>query len=322
MQMLHLPSPRIKCLVFSAMRYTNTPMLDARLKHVVAAARLGSFQAAAKSVGVTQSAVTKSVADLEREVGYQIFHRSPRGVVLSERGGYFVERAARLLDEATQLMAPHPTKQDITCKLRIGICPPSLESCVVEPLASLRQRSSNLRFELSGARVDRIIQQLSSGAVDVAVGMTPDFLECADVSTIEIGLLETTLFVRLGHPLLDLVEPSLEDLTRFEIIIPSDAQPYGAMLRGLYVKHGVAWQSKMHVVDYFPAVKRLVSASNATAVTTRSYASTSAFNRHFAPLDRIKLLAPVPLCCATQARLETSWATRSFISAMRANLAG
>ena len=45
-------------------------MLDPRLNHVVAAAQQGSFTAAARAVGVTQSAITKSIAELERQLGY------------------------------------------------------------------------------------------------------------------------------------------------------------------------------------------------------------------------------------------------------------
>ncbi len=44
-------------------------MLDRRLQYVVSTARYGSFTAAAERIGVTQSAITKSVADLERQLG-------------------------------------------------------------------------------------------------------------------------------------------------------------------------------------------------------------------------------------------------------------
>ena len=45
-------------------------MLDSRLNYLVAVARAGSFTAAAQAAGVTQSAITKSIADLEKEIGY------------------------------------------------------------------------------------------------------------------------------------------------------------------------------------------------------------------------------------------------------------
>jgi DNA-binding transcriptional LysR family regulator len=53
---------------------------------------------------VTQSAITKSVADLESELGYAIFDRTARGVILTEDGRRFIERAARLRDEAQDLV--------------------------------------------------------------------------------------------------------------------------------------------------------------------------------------------------------------------------
>ncbi|WP_316149095.1 LysR family transcriptional regulator [Cupriavidus sp. BIC8F] len=43
--------------------------MDARLRQAVAVGRFGSFSKAADAVGVTQSAVTKSVADLKRRLG-------------------------------------------------------------------------------------------------------------------------------------------------------------------------------------------------------------------------------------------------------------
>ncbi len=45
-------------------------MIDRRLQYIVSTARFGSFTAAAERVGVTQSAITKSVADIERQLGY------------------------------------------------------------------------------------------------------------------------------------------------------------------------------------------------------------------------------------------------------------
>ena len=55
-------------------------MIDRRLQYVVSTARYGSFTAAAERVGVTQSAITKSVADLERQLGYSIFTRTARSL--------------------------------------------------------------------------------------------------------------------------------------------------------------------------------------------------------------------------------------------------
>src|ERR1700679_2316233 len=121
-------------------------MLDPRLAHVVAVARCGSFTAAAQAIGVTQSAVTKGVADLERQLGYSVFHRTARGALLTEKGSEFVERAARLLDDARELLeGPSNNSDPYAGTLRIGVCPASLEWRLINPLANLLARYPSIR---------------------------------------------------------------------------------------------------------------------------------------------------------------------------------
>lgn len=55
-----------------------------RLFHTVA--EVGSFTHAGKSLGITQSSVSRQISKLEEEVGVQLFRRHARGLVLSEQG--------------------------------------------------------------------------------------------------------------------------------------------------------------------------------------------------------------------------------------------
>ena len=47
-------------------------MIDPRLRYLIAIDREGSFSSAAKALSVTQSAVTKYVAELEKQIGYTL----------------------------------------------------------------------------------------------------------------------------------------------------------------------------------------------------------------------------------------------------------
>src|SRR5262249_15456026 len=62
-------------------------------------AALGSFTAAARSLGYTQSAVSRQVAGLETAAGTPLFERAARGVRLTEAGEGLLVRAARVLEE-------------------------------------------------------------------------------------------------------------------------------------------------------------------------------------------------------------------------------
>jgi len=79
------------------------------LNRVAAFARVvqdGSFTAAAKALGVPKSSVSRSVAQLEQDLGARLLHRTTRKLHLTDAGTAFYDRVARALtdiDEATNL---------------------------------------------------------------------------------------------------------------------------------------------------------------------------------------------------------------------------
>jgi LysR family glycine cleavage system transcriptional activator len=80
------------------------PPLNA-LRAFEAAARLGSFTAAAQELRVTDSAVSQQVRALERYLGTKLFKRLPRGLLLTELGGTYLPVLTAGFDrlsEATQ----------------------------------------------------------------------------------------------------------------------------------------------------------------------------------------------------------------------------
>lgn len=298
-------------------------MLDPRLNHLVAVARCGSFTAAAQSIGVTQSAVTKSVADLERRLGFTVFHRTARGALLTEKGSDFVERAARLLDDARELLDGSSTgnTDPYAGTLRIGVCPASLEWRLITPLANLLLRHPSIRFEVSGASFERMIQLLRNGAVDVAVGLDAAFAGWSDLNREPMPELETTLFVRKGHPALGSTPATLADLAQYDFVSPSDSRPFGSTIRDIYESQGIEWRTRLHVIDYFPIVRRIVATSNAIGVVSLTHAGSSSFRRDFEVLENLVLFEPARMCCAYRARWEAKPAVRAFISAARADAA-
>lgn len=65
----------------------------------VAAAEARSFVGAGRALGISASAVSKSIARLEAKFGVRLFHRSTRSITLTAEGTQFVERCRRILAE-------------------------------------------------------------------------------------------------------------------------------------------------------------------------------------------------------------------------------
>ncbi|WP_158803033.1 MULTISPECIES: LysR family transcriptional regulator [unclassified Acidisoma] len=71
------------------------------LPHFLAVAELGSFAAAAQSLGVSPSAVSQAVRGLEQRLGARLFNRTTRSVALTEAGARYLERVSPALQDIT-----------------------------------------------------------------------------------------------------------------------------------------------------------------------------------------------------------------------------
>jgi DNA-binding transcriptional LysR family regulator len=76
----------------------------ARLHAFVAVTEAGSFTAAAERLSLTKSAVSQSVAALERELGVQLLQRSTRHLAITQAGEAFLADCRALLAQAGQIV--------------------------------------------------------------------------------------------------------------------------------------------------------------------------------------------------------------------------
>lgn len=292
-------------------------MLDRRLIHVIAVAHASSFSGAADKFGITQSGITRSIADLERELGYALFYRTGRGVTLTERGRDFVERASQLVEDTRSLFAGGEDHDPYARSLRIGVAPSSLDWRLSEPLSTLTVKHPSLRFEVLRSGVERCVHQLRSGAVDVAFGFEEAFAEWSDLGLTLVGVVDGVLYVRKGHAILRKSEVSRAELAALDCVMPSDSRPFGTVLRDLFESEGVAWQRHMHIIDNHLTAGRIVARSDAFALTSKEVAGSQRFRDSFECIPIIDLFQPFPVACAIRARWELSRPVKAFIRIMQ-----
>ena len=85
------------------------------------AANLGSFSIAANRLHVTQSSLSKRIAELEESVGAPLFDRSSRRAQLTECGQRLIALAGQMLDLSEQFRASDLTGTRLTGVCRFGV---------------------------------------------------------------------------------------------------------------------------------------------------------------------------------------------------------
>ena len=74
-----------------------------QLKYVTTIANIGSISEAAKRLFVSQPSLTKSIKELEKEMGITIFDRTNKGITVSKEGERFLGYARQVLEQAALL---------------------------------------------------------------------------------------------------------------------------------------------------------------------------------------------------------------------------
>lgn len=268
-------------------------------------------------MGVTQSAITKRIAELEQRLGYSIFSRTARGIILTEDGRAFTERASRIVEDVGDLMRMSRQRDPFAVSLRIGVCPASLEWLLAKPVADVLRRHSQIRFDVTGSSFERMVQQLRSGTVDVVLGFEDAFSEQPEFKREKLAPLETTYFVRKDHPLAKEKDVSRAALAQFAFVTPSVSQPYGADIYDIFESQGLHAASRVHAVDHFALVSNIVENSDAVGVVSLHYTRSARFKTRFAAIQLRESIRAASLCCATRARWEASQAVRTFVQACR-----
>jgi DNA-binding transcriptional LysR family regulator len=144
------------------------------LQSLVAVINGGSFVSAAKSMGVTPSAVTKTIAGLERELDARLVNRSNRRVTATEAGQLLYDSSMTILAELERVESLIPVRTDAAAgNLRV-LLPHSFGRVTVVPqLKRLLDENPGLKLDL---HFDDDYVDLINNGFDVAVfvGDIPD----------------------------------------------------------------------------------------------------------------------------------------------------
>lgn len=141
-----------------------------RLTGLIAFARagsLGSYTAAARSLSISPSAVSKSIQRLERNLGVSLFTRTTRSLTFTPEGRDLHERALRLLREAEEIeQTAMRARSEPSGTLRVAASLPIGLHLIPPALPAFRRLHPKLTIDLRLS--DRMVDIIEEG-IDVAI---------------------------------------------------------------------------------------------------------------------------------------------------------
>lgn len=204
------------------------------LRAFVQAATQGSFSAAARQLGKSQSTISAAVASLEIDLNVQLFDRSSRKPGLTPAGYVLLQRAEEILAATSRLeMAASQLSQGVEAKLTVALSDTYQSDRFEASLQAFEARYPDLELECLIAECEDLVALVQSGRAQIAFAeMQPSYPADLEHATVEERT-EIALFVARDHPLAQLKQLDPENLEQHrELRLATIINPYESRARG------------------------------------------------------------------------------------------
>ncbi|WP_347268223.1 LysR substrate-binding domain-containing protein [Paracoccus sp. (in: a-proteobacteria)] len=195
-----------------------------QLRAFLAVADLGRFNLAANSLGLTQSAVSILIRELETEMGVRLFDRHTRMVSLSGIGQEFLPRARKVIEDLDQ--AARSVRDSATLKSgKVTIAAAIVLAATTVPplLAEFLRRHPGVTVQLRDMPEERIRPALKRDEVDIAIGTQVD--EDPEITSTPVGRDRLMLTCHADHPLARKPRVRWADLADERMIVLAPENP-------------------------------------------------------------------------------------------------
>jgi DNA-binding transcriptional LysR family regulator len=243
-----------------------------QLEAFVLVARLGSVTAAARTLGVSEPAVSGALAALRQQLGDTLVERGPLGMTLTAAGRRLVPIASQMIALAAEAEEAIRQAQGAPERLRVIATSTVAESVAPGLLAAFGTRAGTVDVSLGVASSDEMPSLLQERLADVALGPLVAGAGVADLETVPLFRYRLLFVSSPAHPLASAGRLAARALTGQVWLVAADAtdpgSPVGRILEQLgvadrnvrvFASQAAAWTAAADGQGIAPAVAHLVT---------------------------------------------------------------
>jgi DNA-binding transcriptional LysR family regulator len=249
--------------------------LDFRqLRYALSVSKERSFTGAAKRLNISQSAVSEQVKLLEEEIGFELFHRTSRGIESTDRGRTFLYESERVMGDLLSLTdTARRLRGVLSDTLMIGMGSGMAQIFIPRMFADLKRDLPGVRLEIMTAPTKNIFNELHEERIDagIAIESNPDRLPAGLIFDRLVDA-EMALITHPKHALARSKQPiDIGRLLAEPFIMSELTVGYGQVVFSLFTDLGIR-PNILAVVDNIETMKMIVQAGGGIAIVPRACA--------------------------------------------------
>lgn len=235
-----------------------------QLEQIVAIARSGSFSGAAKSLGISQPTLSKSISRLESKLGVQLFERTNTSARPTSYGQFVADQASALLQGVTSLSQElDQMARGEAGMLRIGVGPATRLRPLPKVVQKVAQTFPQLRIVTRYASPNVMMRALRTGKFDVVFCHRE--IAATQTELIRIKIFEDRYIVvaRPDHPARRPAPLSAPELMRLSLAIAGITPDFTTWLGEIDGQH--TQNLEAFLSDDYDLIKRMAAETDFVA---------------------------------------------------------
>lgn len=191
-----------------------------QLKYFIAVVRCLSFTEAAKSLFMTQPALSRQIQAMEAELGTQLFIRDKKTLKLTPGGSALYSRLPDFLRQYEEMMEDaRNANRDFEGQLRIGFLDIYDASQLFPPVVEAFQRShKGIRLTMERFSLGELPERLYEGKLDIICTYGFSLFDKPDLVTVNVQKFDSCIMFNKDHPLADKPDLTMDDLRQERFI--------------------------------------------------------------------------------------------------------
>lgn len=189
-----------------------------QLRHVAAVAHWRSFTKAAESLGISQPALSRSVAAFEQACKARIFDRVPSGVEPTKFGAAIIADIEAILAQAGRLVRDLAARvAAISGSINLGFGPLVAGLLLPRLLTRVADERPKLEINTMIDNASRLLDALGRGQIELALLARTVVPEAANLTVESIGSYRLSYIARVDHPLVRAGTVTPEEIEAYPI---------------------------------------------------------------------------------------------------------
>lgn len=201
-----------------------------QLKYFIAVVRCLSFTEAAKSLFMTQPALSRQIQAMEAELGTQLFIRDKKTLKLTPGGSALYSKLPDFLRQYEEMMEDaRNANRDFEGQLRIGFLDIYDASSLFPPVVEAFQRNhGGIRLTMERFSLGELPERLYEGKLDIICTYGFSLFDKPDLVTVNVQKFDSCIMFNKDHPLANKPDLTMDDLRQERFIqLDSEASQEG-----------------------------------------------------------------------------------------------